>query len=263
MGGRRNSGVSLLEAVIAICLLSFAALSVLSLTQSGFVAQKRNQEVARANLVVQSVIADIRVWALDIDNYQSDWAAYNGTITSPDFPGYEVKVRSQPSGRDLDSPCSEMESQWDATDRGKRTMPSAVVPVELSVSWSSNEKDVVRVLTYIGEPKRDITGITYEVTGPSHKSLGMNGGAEYGVIAKDAQGRPFPNLMFQWAPDLVYLSPASDSKRDGRTFRMTRDKTISLPDVPPPTPPTLTPVTCYTRYAGEYLNIDVPGVELP
>ena len=81
-------------------LLSFAALSVLSLTQSGFVAQKRNQEFSRANLVIQSVVADMRLWAADISNYKSNWAPYNRTFSPPGYPEYKVKAQAKFDGRE-------------------------------------------------------------------------------------------------------------------------------------------------------------------
>ncbi len=255
--------MSLLEAVIAVYLLSFVALSVLSLTQTGFVAQRRNMEIARANLAAQAAIADLRVWAADITNYQGDWGRYSSSFQMDDFPDYEIRVRSAPSGRQIHSPCSEMESQWELTPRGMRTMPRAVIPVEITVSWSPQPIDSMTVLTYVGEPKRDVSQVQFEVVGPSRRSLSMNSRSNYSVIARDGQGRPLDNLMFQWIPDLRYLSASPDSARDGRSFELLRDQLIAPPDVPPPAPPRLSPVTCYARYAGEYLNVTVPGVELP
>ena len=264
MSLRRKSGAfSLVEAVIAVFLLGYAALSVLSLTQSGFVAQKRNQEIAKANLVAQSVIADIRMWARDVNNYKSGWSAYNATITPVGFPEYKVTVRSQASGREIDSPCAELESQWEPTDRGKRTMPNAIVPVELKITWSEDPRDKLVILTYVGEPRRDVTGISYVISGPDPGSVGMDQKAEYRVSAKDSAGRGLDNLMFLWVPDIRYLSITEKASRDGRYFQVIRDRLVKPPDVPPPTPPTKSPVTCYARYAGQYLDANPPGLELP
>jgi type II secretory pathway pseudopilin PulG len=259
----RTRAFSLLEAVIAMFLLSFCALSVLELTQSGFVAQKRNQEIAKANLVAQSVIADMRIWAEDINNYKGTWAPYNRTFVPPDFPEYSVTARAQAAGRPLDSPCAELESQWEPTTQGKRTMPDAIVPVELIVSWSPKERDSVTILTYVGEPRRDTTGITFEVTGPSQASMGMGDTCAYSVKAKDSGGRYLDNLMFLWVPDIRYLTVTENAKRDGRGFEMVRDQVPELPDTPPPPPPAVSPVTCYARYAGVYLDANAPGVQLP
>jgi type II secretory pathway pseudopilin PulG len=263
MANVKGRAFSLVEAVIAIFLLSFAALSVLSLTQSGFVAQKRNQEIAKANLVIQSVVADMRLWASDINNYKSSWALYNRTFSPPGFPEYQVRARSRAGGRPIDSPCAELETQWEPTPRGKRTMPNAVVPVELTVFWSADPRDSLSVLTYVGEPKRDVTGITFEVSGPSRLSMSMNSKSNYQVRAKDSNGRYLDNLMFQWVPDIRYVSTTEDAKRDGRYYEIIRDQIVQLPDVPAPKPPAVSSVTCYARYAGTYLDAGAGGVELP
>jgi hypothetical protein len=195
---------SLVEAVVAIFLLSFAALSVLSLTQSGFVAQKRNQEIARANLV----------------------------------------------------------AQWATTPRGKRTMPNAIVPVELKISWSDRELDSLTVLTYVGEPKRDVSDIKFDIVGPSRPQISMNEKTSYTVSARDGSDRPLRNLMFRWVADRRWVSITGDATRDGRKFEIIRDRVLVPPDDPPPTNKPMT-VTCYADYAGLDLSIQPRGVDLP
>lgn len=252
----------LLEAVIAVFLLSYAALIVLSLIQSGFIAQRRSQQMARANLVAQSVVADIRIWAEDIDNYRGDWADYKGTYSPPGFPDYNVTIKVVEDGRPIYSPCSELESQWEGTERGSRKMPNAIVPVEVKVAWSDDLRDQLTVLTYIGEPRRDTAGINFHVTGPSNPTLAMNQTSRYTVRATDAAGRGLDNLLFLWVPDVRYVTPTARALRDGREFEVIRDRVVVPPDVPPPAPPRRSPVTCYTYYAGEYLNANIKGLEL-
>lgn len=260
---RNHKAFNLVEVIIALFLLSFAALSVLSMTQTGFVAQKRNQQIAKGNLVIQSVMADIRLWAADISHYKSNWSSYNGTFTPTGYPDYKVRVRALAAGRPIDSPCAELETQWEPTTRGKRTMPNAVIPVEVTVFWSDSPLDSVKAITYVGEPKRDITNLQFEVDGPTPKALAMNDQCDYSIKAKDQNGRYLDNLMFQWVPDIRYVSPTKNAKRDGREFEMERDQIVALPDVPAPLPPALSPVTCYARYAGAYLDASAQGVELP
>lgn len=259
----KSRAFSLVEVVIALFLLSGAALSVLSLTQTGFVAQRRNQEIARGNLVIQAVVADMRLWAQDINNFQSAWTPYNRTFTPAGFPEYQVRARSLHTGRPLDSPCAELETQWEPTTRGKRTMPNAIVPVEITVFWSNDPRDSVSVLTYVGEPRRDVSSITYEVTGPAPLSVSQDATSEYTIRARDSSGAYFDNLMFQWIPDSRYLSITQNAKRDGRYFEVVRDRVVTLPDVPPPRPPAVSPINCYAKYAGQDLIINVGGVELP
>jgi hypothetical protein len=253
---------------VALFLLSFAALSVLSMTQTGFQAQRRSQEAARANLAAQAVTADIRLWARDISNYKSAWTPYNGTISLPDFPEYTVEVRSLATGRPLFSPCSEIESQWlpaanPVTDRGARVMPNAVVPVEIEVSWSPNVLDRITVLTYIGEPKRDLGSPSFTYGGPTQQSLGVGDTTEYTIAVSDGSGFSLDNVFWMWVPDPTFLAPTADCPRDGRRFRMIRLTNPGPPDAPPPTPPARSIVTCYFKYAGQYFDAQVSGVELP
>ena len=260
---RGLSGFSIVEAVVAIFLLSFVALSVLQLTQSGFVAQKRNQDIVRANLALQSVIADLRIWGEDLGNFKGSWALYNGTFTPSEYPEYTVTARCLPAGRPIDSPCAELETQWEPTTYGKRTMPNAIVPVELTISWSTDPRDGLTILTYVGEPKRDVSAINFIVTGPSNPSVSMAGLTHYTVTAEDSSRRPMDNLMYQWVPDDRYVSMTDQCTRDGRYFEVLRDKIVQLPDLPPPLPPAASPVTCYAKYAGQYLDANPVGIQLP
>ena len=260
---RGLSAFSILEAVIAIFLLSFAALSVLSLTQTGFVAQKRNQDIVRANLALQSVIADLRIWGEDLNNFKGSWTLYNSTFNPTGYPEYTVRARCLPAGRPIDSPCAELETQWAPTTYGKRTMPNAIVPVELTIMWTTDAKDSLTVLTYVGEPKRDVGSVNFIVTGPSNPSISMGQVTDYSVRAEDSSRRPMDNLMYQWVPDDRYVSLTDQCTRDGRKFQAKRDKIVQLPDLPPPLPPAQSPVTCYTKYAGQYLDANPEGIQLP
>lgn len=256
-------GLSLTEIVISLFLLSFVALVVLSMTQTGFLHQKRNQELAKASLLASKAIAEIRIWAQDVANYQSDWSRYNTVLTYPEFPNHRVEVRAEALGRPLDSPSNELESQWSTDPKGTRTLPRAVVPVEITVRWSGNQRDTFRILTYVAEPWRDATGATYTINGPSPDTLGMNQASQYSIQAADALGRPFENLIFTWRADSRYFSEAPDSLRSGRQFRLVRDKVVQAPTSPPPVPPSVSPIQCYANFGGVNIPIVPNGIALP
>ncbi len=80
---------------------------------------------------------------------------------------------------------------------------------------------------------------------------------------KDDNGLPMDNVFWMWCPDPTFLKPTDDCPRDGRRFEMVRLTNPGPPDAPPPTPPARSMVTCYARYAGQYINAPVEGVELP
>lgn len=262
-GRKRPTAFTLLETVIALFLLSFAALSVLSMTQTGFQAQRRSQEIAKANMVAQSVIADMRIWAEDINNFKSGWAPYNTTFTPPGYPEYQVTARALSTGRPIDSPCAELETQWATETQGNRTMPNAIVPVELVIAWDTGPLNQITVLTYVGEPKRNVVGVVYEISGPSSTSVSVGSNTDYSIRMRDAGGIYFDNIMWQWVPDVRYWIADPAAQRDGRYFEMERLPDPGPPDVRPPTPPDRSPVTCYARYAGQYLDAKPDGVEMP
>jgi Tfp pilus assembly protein PilV len=251
--------LSLAEVIISIFLLSFVALGVLSMARMAFVSQRRNENLLQATLVAQSVLAEIRVWAQDPDHYLSNWAAYNNQqMPAANVPEYTVKVRCQPAGRALDSPCQALESQWAGSPQGVRRMPRAVVPVEVTVAWGQRSTDAVVLLAYIGEPKRSLTGVVVNLTGPNPGSVAMTQNAEYTAEVRDAQNRPFENLLFKWSVDARYLS--LQSQRDGRRCVIVRDKVVTPPV---PTAPNLLPVQCYATYAGTSIPMVPKGVQLP
>ncbi len=261
-----NRGLSLTEVIISLFLLSFVALSILSMFQTGFIAQKRIQRGNQANFIMESLTSEIREWATDYDNFISSWPLYNRTYPAPENPDFTITVRAIHKGlpalsRPLYSPSEELESQWVTNPRGPRVMPTAIVPVEISVSWSPSPSDRVTSMFYVGEPYRDPTGAVATVTGPTPNSVGVGASTEASISVVDASNRPFENLLFRWEFDSRYLEHAPDSLRDGRTLRMTR-----LPDPPNPpfiAPPPVSPVQAYARYAGIYIPVDSVGIGLP
>ena len=140
-------------------------------------------------------------------------------------------------------------------------MPRAVVPVEVSVSWSADPKDQVQVLSLMGEPLRDTTGAVVTVSDPTQASLAMGQSASYTASVKDSAGRPFDNLLFGWKGDSRYVSV--QGQRDGRTCHIKRDQVVVAPTLPPPTPPQAMPVNIYTRYAGNPIPMQAKGLLLP
>ena len=250
----KRRGLSLAEVIIAVFLLSFAALGVLSMARMAFVAQRRNENQLAATLEAQAILAEVRVWASHPDNYLGNWSKYGAPFPAPHVPEYRAQVRCLPAGRALDSPCQELEAQWDTAN--VRRMPRAVVPVEVTVAWSDRESDRVVLTTYVGEPRR--VPVKAEVVGPIPDTLAAGGAADYSVRVLDAQNRPLENLLFRWSVDARYLT--TDSPRSGRTCQVKRESTV-----PPPIPaaPAVLPVQCFAAYAGTPVTIIPDGVKLP
>ncbi|MBS2037299.1 hypothetical protein JST97_20090 [bacterium] len=258
---RLTRGMSLLEVVFAVFLLAFVGLSVMLMADTAIQAQKRNQNLLRASLVAQSKLSEIRAWAEDPANYLSDWSAYSGSSPDPNYPDFRVNVRALAAGRSIDSPCQELESQWEGTPEGKRSMPRAVVPVELTVSWGNTSRDQLVLVTYVGEPLRDLTGSVAVVSDPNPADVPANGTTEYQVSVRDSSGRLFENLLFSWSANRLYLS--TTGLRDGRRCLLVRDRVLAPTDPPPPLPPEVLPVQCLATYAGTPLSLLPKGLTLP
>ena len=257
----KGRGLSLTEVVIALFLLSFVALSILSMFQTGFLAQKRIQKGNQANFIIQSLIAEIREWASDYDNFASAWTPYNRTYTAPGNPEFTIAIRAIRGGRPLYSPSAELEDQWVPHLRGPRIMPTAIVPVEIVVSWSPSRADRSTSTFYVGEPYRDPTGAVATIPAPNPASITVSNSAETSITVVDSSNRPFENLLFKWEFDSRYLEHSADSPRDGRILRFNR-----VPNPPNPPfidPPAVSPIQAYAKYAGGFLPVDTVGIGLP
>lgn len=251
----KRRALSLAEVIISVFLLSFAALGVLSMARMAFVAQRRNENQLAATLEAQAIMAEVRVWASNPDNFLGNWSHYSAAFPAPHVPEYKAQVRCLAAGRSLDSPCQSLEAQWDGTPEGMRRMPRAVVPVEVTVAWSDRKSDRVVLTTYVGEPKR--VPVKAEVTGPSPDSLTAGGVADYSVRVLDGQNRELQNLLYRWSVDARYLT--TESPRSGRSCKVKRESTV-----PPPIPaaPAVLPVQCFASYAGTPVTIIPAGVKL-
>lgn len=240
--------LSLVEVVISFFLLSFVALGVLSMSRMAFVGQRRNQHSLEATLLAESTLNQARMWARDPQNYLSDWAAYNGVLASPS-PIYQITGRS--TFQSLLSPARALEAQWALTPPGQRELPKGVVQLEIRVAWSKKTNESLKIVGYIGEPKRDLTDYQVNVNGPLPSAIHPNETASYaGVTVKDAQGRPFENLLFRWSANSDYVTVLGP--RNGRSCGIIRDKVVA-PPVPPA--PDLLPVQCFASYAGTPIRI--------
>lgn len=247
---------SLVEVIISIFLLGGVAMGVLSMTQTAFVAQRRSENLLQAGLLAQQTMNEVRAWAEDPDHFLGDWSSQNGRQFNSGT--YQVTITCRPEGRRLDSPCQSLEAQWEGTPQGTRSMPRAVVPLEVRVAWSPLEKDSLKLTSLIGEPQRDLTGARVVVSDPNPSAIANGDGCLYSAEVFDAAGRPFQNLLFGWSADRRYVSVLR--RRDGRQCEVVRDRTLT-PLIPPP--PSVLPVQCFASYAGVPLPVISKGVGMP
>lgn len=239
-----RKGLSLTETVIALFLLSYVA--VMAMTQMAFSVHRQTDRVMQATLLSRSVVAQIRSWAANPDNFRagwSSWTRYDGrTEYDSSFPGYRVKVEVVSGGRALDTPCSGLEKQFTGKPEGKRTLPAAVIPVTITVNWSDNPSDAIQTLTYVGEPKLNIDPGSHPLHFTSSKSpadlkLLSNGQVAQGDIsARDDGGVEMKNLLYTVQTQGAYIRrDLVQSQRSGRHWaikRINNPKRLPLGKVP-------------------------------
>jgi len=190
-------GALLLEAVLAIFLLLAAIILVGSLFQ-------RTAQLRTAHKVLDAQIAfsedlldEIRLWALEPDNFNSDWSIWNGRVErDPNHAGVEATVRCDGAGQTLLSPSSELETSWDASIR--RGLEKAVVRVQLTVTAPS-QKDLVMV-SYLEPPRQELVpDPVLSVTQTSGANpLDKDAEASFAASITDADGKPIPDLVYEW-----------------------------------------------------------------
>jgi hypothetical protein len=141
-------------------------------------------------------------------------------------------------------------------------MPTAMVPVELNVTWSADPHDSMVILSLVGEPPRSLVGATVVATPGAtvHNPLSGTGSVtDFNVTATDASGNNFDNLLFSWSADSRFL--AITKQRDGRVCELQRQ----APAVPPVFPPP--PINLWARswatYMGTNVTIQPVNVLLP
>lgn len=219
VGHRRRQGASLLEALIALALLTSVLAVFILLFHQSFRMGSRAQRASIATRLAENALEDIRDWA----SRPADWDAGFGAFTAsplidPEFPDYPILVEVTPLT--IYSPCRSFEEALAWAPGGARSLVDSVVTVEVQVAWGSGPHETVRLVSQLAEPARPLAGMAVALTrtaGPADP-VPANQEVTYQAQLQDGSD-PIPDIMFQW-----YLKPlASPGTPPGNgTLRTTR-----------------------------------------
>ena len=213
-GGRR--GLSLIETLIALFIITFAVLEMAALFHSALEGSKRASQVSLASTIASKRMAEVIYWAGDGNNF-SNWTSIDGA-EGPDtqFPDFLVRSDSEMSTQY--SPCSLTELQFPLGQQ--RLLSSSLRKVRVRVTWApSGPRDKIELFSLVGAPAPILDQIKINETIPSPVG---SFGTSLPLTAEglDPLGRPIADLFFAWT-----LSPGTGNAeltegRDGRSSQL-------------------------------------------
>lgn len=214
LGRAKGTGLSLLETLVALFLL-LGAFTVLALMyQQSFHYLRRADRQARANLLAENLLAEIREWAAVPANFrQATWTAW-ANVTRPEFPEFKATVTKN-SLPQL-SPCTSLETPWPVAERGVMQNTLALVTLEVSEGGQS----VSTVVSTIAEPERRLRGTDpVEVTpiGPVPSPLPKDAEVEWTATLFDNTGQPIDDVNFTWTVQAGTGNATLRAARDQRS----------------------------------------------
>ncbi len=96
---------TLIETIVALVLLSGCLLLVSVLLHRSSRYQQRSESLLEAAALADKVMGDVRKWAKDGANYDSNWDYWRSrTVSDPDFPQLTALVDVQNTGLRVLSP---------------------------------------------------------------------------------------------------------------------------------------------------------------
>ncbi len=187
--------MSLAELVLSFFLLSAGIIVVAQLFQTSLRRNADSGRAARAAMVAQSKLAEIRQWAAgqSAGAYNFDnWAPYtNVTVTDPDEPVFTVTVRSQ------DQTVGSLSTQLESTQTEQRLLTRSLRKVEITVSWSGGQ--AYRLVSLVGDPTRQLASPAINVQATSLANpLAAGATADFQGQILDSNNNPIPDVGFRW-----------------------------------------------------------------
>ncbi len=232
-----NKGLSLVETIIAVSLLTAMALITIQLFHSGLRLTARVQAQTVAAKIARDKLEEIRGWAADPANF-ADWSPYLDTTNPAPESGFTVRVRSQ--AEQIYTPCSTFE----ASNSQPRLIRDQTRRVEVTVSWSGEQ---VQLTTLVGAPPDQWGSPDLVVSPATPGPLNPGQSVDLAVQAFDASGQPLDDLFFDWfVQPLTGNGTLVKTNRDGSSARLTH-QVIGLGGAP-----TTAPGTCRVHARAVY-----------
>lgn len=192
----RFRGLSLAELVVSFFLLSAGIIVVAQLFHTSLRRNANAGQTARAAMVAQAKLAEIRQWAAARSGgaYNFDnWGPYtNQTTTDPDEPIFTVNVRS------ADAPIGSLSTTLESTQTEKVTLTRSLRKVEITVTWSGGQS--YKLVTLVGDPTRQLAANPVQVQAAGLANpLAAGATVDYQARLLDVNNQPVPDLGFQWS----------------------------------------------------------------
>ena len=208
-GGR---GLSLMETVIAIFVITFAVLIMAALFRSALEGAKRTRKIATANVLANKRMQAIVYWAGEGDNF-SDWTPIDGaSAQDAQFPDFAV--RSDIEAQVVYSPCSETETRYPLDDR--RAILVSTKKVRVRVTWSptSDPRNKVDLTSIISAPPRTLKAVGMQ---GAINPIAPDASLTLGAYAQDTSHQRLNDLFYEWrlSPMTGYgqIVPSRDGRR--------------------------------------------------
>ena len=231
----RSAGLTLAEAIIGLFLLTFGILVATRLFDAGLQHQASIERRALATKLAEKSMARLRVWVRTSippntvsSNYNFDALSWSAAFpaTDPDYPGFQVEVRTSPLT--LYSPCSEFEQPYTASGTA-RDMTRSARSAKIVVSDSTNPRFSVELVSWVCDPARHLASVTMAPIGGSIPAVFEPAGnmanpapgsfVEFEAKGHYANGGEVPDLFFDWYTVPLGGNGTVIPARDGRTAR--------------------------------------------
>ncbi|MGE0494479.1 MAG: hypothetical protein AB7S38_35040 [Vulcanimicrobiota bacterium] len=203
--------MSLLEAIFAMFYLSSAILVIAHLLDAGLQAGLKVEQQLTATAIARNELSKLRAEAVTRQGFDA-LANYDGTPRSSGEPGFSVSIITEPFHQY--SPCSAVELAYPADQR--RELTSSTRKVRVRVSWGNTQGSKVQLVSLIAAPPPEVESLQLKgVTVPN--PINPDELADFTVQAEDSDGKPVPDLFYEWS-----VVPGSGNgtvipSRDGRT----------------------------------------------
>ena len=231
----RWQGLTLAETIIGLFLLTFGILVSVRLFDAGLQHQATIERRALATKLAEKSMAMLRVWTRTSippntvsASYNFDEVSWSAAVptTDPDYPGFEVAVRT--ANEILFSPCSEFEEPYTATGEA-RDMTRSARKVKIAVTDPTNPRFSVELVSLVADPTRHLDRVSMtSLSGPVPPIFEPAGDLanpapgsfmEYEAKGHYANGAEVPDLMFDWYTVPLGGNGTVIPARDGRTAK--------------------------------------------
>lgn len=189
------------EAVVALFLLTAGVLTAVSAFHQALQRQRESLLRREALGLARGKIAELQAFrdTCTPAQWNTQVVAYQNQQSDQD--AFHISIRCLPAGLPRCSPCETLEAPFGAN---RRVLAACLVPFEVAVSWNQGQRQVV-LNTLLGPPPPAATSV--QVTPLTSASIPNGAFADFSAVARDASGKPIPDVCFRWYCDPSRLPP--------------------------------------------------------